>query len=297
MIGINLAGQLGNQMFRYACARALGEEILEKNYKFRFINKNQSILNLNILRGEILHKDLILSEGTLYQKLLYIFFKIIYKFIPVKDRNLIEYPSFLVSKGICLAGNINHFPVTNSIKSERIFLDGTFENPMYFPNIRSVLLREFTPTLPLLEKNRPLFDIIENTNSVCISIRRGDFLTKENRGWFDVCNKQYYLDAIAKIRDIVEHPVFILFSNDITWVRENIQIDGECYYESGNDPVWETLRLMYSCKHFIISNSTFHWWAQYLCRNEEKVVVAPSRWNNSQGPYPLILDSFIKIKV
>ena len=46
-------------------------------------------------------------------------------------------------------------------------------------------------------------------------------------------------------------------------------------------PVYETLRLMYSCKHFIISNSTFSWWGQYLSQNDNKVVVSPRVWNSA----------------
>lgn len=45
-------------------------------------------------------------------------------------------------------------------------------------------------------------------------------------------------------------------------------------------PVYETLRLMYNCKHFILSNSTFSWWGQFLSASKNKLVVSPSRWNN-----------------
>jgi hypothetical protein len=35
---------------------------------------------------------------------------------------------------------------------------------------------------------------------------------------------------------------------------------------------------MRRCRHFVIANSTFSWWAAWLGEREGSVVVAPRRW-------------------
>lgn len=96
----------------------------------------------------------------------------------------------------------------------------------------------------------------------------------------------------------VENPVFIVFSDEIQWAKENLHFDATTFYERGDDPLWEKVRLMSACKHFIISNSTFSWMVQYLGQYKDKIVISPSRWNNgTKFPCYLIEENFIKINI
>lgn len=188
--------------------------------------------------------------------------------------------------------SIGPFPADGNL-----ILNGKFEVPEYFEKIRDIFVKEFTPKYPEREQNKELYDIIRSTNSVCISIRRGDFVTnKDIANDFCVCDKTYFERAMAKAKELIPNPTFIFFSDDIQWAKENIPVDVPAYYEKGNDPIWEKLRLMYSCKHFIISNSTFSWWVQYLGRDPHKIVISPDRWwNNPRWHAYLIEKQFIKI--
>ena len=164
--------------------------------------------------------------------------------------------------------------------------------------MRPVLLQEFTPKQPPLARNAQLYDVISQPNTVCVSVRRGDFLSHEYKSNFYVCTPDYYQRAILSICKQIDNPIFIFFSDDIDWVRNNMRVDGyPCYYERGDDPLWEKLRLMYSCHHFIIPNSTFAWWAQYLGQRRGKIVICPDRWfANPEWHSNLINDDFQFVK-
>ena len=73
--------------------------------------------------------------------------------------------------------------------------------------------------------------------------------------------------------------------------------DTKFYYEDGNDTVAEKIKLMSMCKHFIISNSSFSWWAQFLSNYDEKVVIAPNMWFRNGEKCGLYMDNWILIEV
>ena len=136
---------------------------------------------------------------------------------------------------------------------------------------------------------------MKSTNSVCVHIRRGDYTYLKN---YQVCSIAYYLKAMEIMKGKIKEPKFYIFSDDIEWVKKNIDFDVDVTYIDKNNTSYEELRLMYSCKHFIISNSSFSWWAQYLSTNKNKVVISPNIWyQNKNQPQDMILDYFTTIDV
>ena len=78
----------------------------------------------------------------------------------------------------------------------------------------------------------------------------------------------------------IKNVKYFVFSDDIAWCKEHLRLHDMNFVVQDNMPTYEVTRLMYSCKHFIISNSTFSWWGQFLSKNKNKIVVSPSRWHN-----------------
>lgn len=290
-----MEGRLGNQFFRYAFARQLQEYNPTETVIYNF----DGLLRHHQHDGDGFENSLRwfctkgseLQDAVNYSIPQYIVKKIYNRFYPrgksFLTRNKYErkwLPLLKVFGLYFLSLGYTSFPLKKPWWIKSLIVDGSFECVHYFEEIDDKIRAEFQPKEPSLKVNHQLLKVISKTESVAISIRRGDFVDDINvRGVYNVCNKSYYYRAINEIKRRVKNPVFVFFSNDISWVKENIQIDDySCYYESGDDPVWETMRLMSSCKHFVISNSTFHWWAQYLCTNPNKVVIAPSRWYNDK---------------
>ena len=155
----------------------------------------------------------------------------------------------------------------------------------YFEGIENDIKKDFRFKNQLDNKNLEILNEIENSNSISIHIRRGDYMSPENYNMYGcIATPTYYKKAIKVIEEKVENPTFFVFSNDMDWVKKNIQINSRVFYidiNSGNGS-YKDMQLMSNCKHNIIANSSFSWWGAWLNENKNKIVIAPKKWINRE---------------
>lgn len=171
----------------------------------------------------------------------------------------------------------------NIYKLKNSYLNGYWQSIKYFEGIEEDIRKDFKFKKELDNKNLEILNEIENSNSVSIHIRRGDYMTPENyKIYGNIATPKYYKESIKLIEEKIENPTFFVFSNDMEWVKENIQINSRVFYvdiNSGDDS-YKDMQLMSKCKHNIIANSSFSWWGAWLNENKNKIVVAPKKWIN-----------------
>ena len=98
----------------------------------------------------------------------------------------------------------------------------------------------------------------------------------------------------------IEKPHFFIFSDEIEWCKKYICLDFPCTFVSNDKPLatfQEDFAYMQNCKHFIISNSSFAWWAAWLATYANKIIITPNQWfaNKTLNTKDLIPPTWIKI--
>lgn len=283
-IHLYIRGNCGNQFFQYAFARHLQEKLgaeLIINYS-KVANKSSGMMpesdNLLSQFNTVPYKyESNVGFGGLIFKFIKLF-HIIFRLNTFEERTYNFYLSlakWLPKLGIYYFDAAYYpFPV---YKQKDIYVNGYFESAQYFNDIDDKIKKELTPKQPLLEQNIDLYRIITESESVCVTIKRMDI---NNADVADIYQYEmsYFYKAMQYMLDNVINPIFIIFSDDVEWCRKNIKINAKMYFETPCNPIWEKIRLMVACKHFIIHNSTFSWWVQHLSTNPNKVVIAPSKW-------------------
>lgn len=153
------------------------------------------------------------------------------------------------------------------------------------------------PGQALPEYCRSCLEQIRLGQSVAVHVRRGDYLDPKHGGIYEgICTREYYEEAMGRIRERWPDARFFLFSNDPDWTRRNLGGEGRILVEGGSEETgYLDLYLMSQCRHAVIANSSFSWWGAWLIENPQKMVIAPSRWMNGRDCRDIYTEDMIRI--
>lgn len=173
-----------------------------------------------------------------------------------------------------------------SLKLESIYFDGWWQNKVYYSHLKDWL--EFKK-FQLDDLNSDLLKDIKHTESVSIHIRRGDYLeSRFIKKYGNICTLDYYKKAIELILKEYKNPAFFIFSDDIEWTKNNLQLINATYISNNTgENSFLDMFLMSHSKANIIANSTFSYWGAYLNKNNPNVIY-PKKWFNSGEEAPQI---------
>ena len=167
---------------------------------------------------------------------------------------------------------------------------GNWSNEKYREGVNEEILDAFKFPEITDEKNIQIKKEIENSNSVSIHVRRGDYSTYG----FPMLSTNYYQKAVEIVREKNKDAKFFVFSNDIPYVKENFDFLEDYVivdHNTGSDS-YRDMQLMSLCKHNIIANSTFSYWGARLNRNKNAVVVCP-QYHVPICKYPVFMPGWI----
>lgn len=264
MIFCNLRGGLGNMLFQIAATISLS---IDNGVESCFPNLRNHLQYLNL--DNHYNSDLNHSHEYL------IFLKKLQSFNVAHFDSIIEYPFDFVKKDI---------PKNN------VLINGFFQSEKYFKHNREdiINLLDLKNTLELPYKYKGLF----SNKCTSIHVRRGDYVKYPNL--HPTQSIQYYLDSSYLLKHKTD--IFLVFSDDIKWCKENLKINNAVYIENEKDYI--ELYLMSLCDNNIISNSSFSWWGAWLNENENKTVIGPKKWFGSDITHntgDIIPEDWIKI--
>ena len=147
---------------------------------------------------------------------------------------------------------------------------GYFQTEKYFEHCRDKVRETFVFKEAIKDRANQWIESYKQHNLVSLHVRRTDYVHLPNH--HPLCTLDYYKTAIAEFPDA--H--FIIFSDDIEWCKENLQIENATFADTGSDYV--DLCVMSMCNHHIIANSSYSWWGAWLNPSETKRVIAPKIW-------------------
>ncbi len=299
MILVKITGGLGNQIFQYGMYRYLKQKYpktavkvdptfyhiqnahngFELDHVFHLSNKGEleiaSSKEYYHVRGEIaplkgLHENSFLIKVWAWTN------------ARLRQRTSVKRHSFVIKESE-YTDKRRLVDLLNNLECDKDwYIDGYWQNTDYFEDILDEIIADLTFPEITEPENEKTLGMIKSGETVAVHVRRGDYVGS----MFDVLTIEYYQKAVEFIRSRLsgKNLVFMVFSEDVEWVKDHFGWLGEYHFIGNNkgQNSFRDLQLMSLCKHQITANSSFSIWSGYLNRNEDKIVCYPDVYSRDQ---------------
>ena len=283
---IIINGGVGNQIFQYA----LGDYFQNKyNKKVFFLDISQSYKIDYFLGNKNLHDTKLTKLFNLKLKML-------------KTNQILKWPFSLLLNGYLMRlFNVIYYKFNLRILRNIIFdKDLQTENIEKYVNDNSSIIffgywhhltnpilneafRKNIIFLDALTIPEEIKSIILGAQIISVHVRRGDNAVRrksiEVMGTLPI---NYYLSAIKLLRRKYGNLKVIFFTDDRDWTQEFLlpKVRNSIIFDKKFSNSTKDFFLMTKCSHFVISNSSYSWWASYIARiyNPDCHIVFPSHY-------------------
>lgn len=254
MIGVQLDGRLGNQMFQYAyayaCAEKTGSDFFVMPFRKGVFPERYFTLKTKS------DNRLVSPPISAHAWLRPIFFKVVHQ-------QSTDTPETLLAR-----------------IRPNTFWYGYFQSEKYFQNIREHLVKFFSLKPEFASAFEKEYQTLCQTSPyIAVHIRRTDYVRfgDDTLGGKDLrLPKSYYSLCLDKARALLPKAKVIFMSDDMTWVKENFPQESNFIYSNNNEII--DFQLLLHADASILSPSSFSWWAAYLNQKPMKQIFAPRYW-------------------
>lgn len=282
---VRLQGGLGNQLFQYALGLAKASDArTELRLDTRaFDVRDPTIVPRHYGLAVFGVEAAIASPAELGRyDLLGHWWKWAHGWRPSARRSTRVISSRLLDANYVHEGGFAHQPAAAAASGVNTYFDGYWQSERYFKPVAGSMRSLLDVSGTLDARAHEMRSRIADTQSLCVNVRRGDFVAHVRSSAFHgAMGSEYYALATQALMERFAIERVFVFSDEPEWCDENLRLHPEQtvvdHRYAGPEFSWY-LNLMASCSYFVIPNSSFGWWAAWLADVEPDRVVAPRQW-------------------
>lgn len=289
---VNIMGGLGNQMFQYACGRALSLRTKRK-YRIATDQFDGCPMHNGFELTKVFHVDAQEATRDELESLLG------WRSHPAL-RRVLGRPA--MNWATCSSWyNEPHFQYCPGIMdiAGSVYLHGYWQSERYFADVEDRIREDLTFCNQWSDEDSAVLLRMRVQPSISVHVRRGDYTLGKNPNIYLACDVAYYKTAIGAIQQRVPNARLFVFSDDPQWVEAYLlpefgQMEIVKHNQGGRSS--NDMRLMSQANHHVISNSSFGWWGAWLNQTVDKIVVAPRQWfKDGTGDQDIVPKSWTRI--